>query len=244
MNSYSFPVGLSENQTFTIDFTSPANSSEVVAAFESGSVSIPGTNITCNNSEDVSIDCVIGQWNILGNGVGDTYNISFAPSASLMNSCSGASSYFVAQNGQINCPVDLDSSNGISSDGFTNFGVFDIPTATSGGTSNACDIVNPTATYLGNRRSAIDWDGVPNAKMYRLQIRFKGTDGWIVTAVVRSTKVFIHAPSNRDYEYRIQTICEDGNSEYTPVFEWSTSCLLYTSPSPRDATLSRMPSSA
>ena len=26
--------------------------------------------------------------------------------------------------------------------------------------------------------------------------------------------------------------------------EWSKSCLLYTSPSPRDATLSRMPSSA
>ena len=28
------------------------------------------------------------------------------------------------------------------------------------------------------------------------------------------------------------------------VFNWSQSCLLYTSPSPRDATLSRMPSSA
>ena len=33
----------------------------------------------------------------------------------------------------------------------------------------------------------------------------------------------------------------------TPLLEWnikSTTCLLYTSPSPRDATLSRMPSSA
>ena len=29
-----------------------------------------------------------------------------------------------------------------------------------------------------------------------------------------------------------------------PVFPWLTICLLYTSPSPRDATLSRMPSSA
>ena len=29
-----------------------------------------------------------------------------------------------------------------------------------------------------------------------------------------------------------------------PVFEWFNFCLLYTSPSPRDATLSRMPSSA
>ncbi len=222
MNTYSFPVGIVENQTFTIDFTSPANSSEVVAAFESGSVTTAGTTVTCSNSEDVSIDCVIGRWNVLGNGVGDTYNINFAPSTSLMNSCSGASLFFVAQNGQVNCPVDVDRSNGISSNGFTNFGIFDIPTAGSGGTSNTCGIVNPTATYLGNRRSNIEWDRVPNAEMYRLQIRFKGTDGWIVTANVRSTKVFIHAPSNRDYEYRIQTICEDGDSEYTSVFEWST----------------------
>ena len=35
-------------------------------------------------------------------------------------------------------------------------------------------------------------------------------------------------------------ILEDLN----PNFEWESYCLLYTSPSPRDATLSRMPSSA
>ena len=29
-----------------------------------------------------------------------------------------------------------------------------------------------------------------------------------------------------------------------PTYKWSPDCLLYTSPSPRDATLSRMPSSA
>ena len=32
--------------------------------------------------------------------------------------------------------------------------------------------------------------------------------------------------------------------ESTPEIEWTVNCLLYTSPSPRDATLSRMPSSA
>lgn len=223
MNAYSFPVGLNENQSFTVNFTSPANSSEVVAAFESGSVTTAGTTVTCNNSEDVSIDCVIGKWNILGNGVGDTYNISFAPSTSLRSNCPNASSYFVAKNGQVNCPADIDSSNGISSSGFTNFGVFDIPTAASGVASNACGIVNPIAFYLGNKKSIIDWDRVPNAKRYRLQLRFKGMDQWIVTALLRSTYAFIYAPSNRDYEYRIQTICEDGDSEYTSVFEWSTS---------------------
>ena len=50
--------------------------------------------------------------------------------------------------------------------------------------------------------------------------------------------------------------CPDGNSvasvttildktkDKTGLIEWRKSCLLYTSPSPRDATLSRMPSSA
>ena len=36
-------------------------------------------------------------------------------------------------------------------------------------------------------------------------------------------------------------ILDDSNP---PFFKWFKDCLLYTSPSPRDATLSRMPSSA
>ena len=35
-----------------------------------------------------------------------------------------------------------------------------------------------------------------------------------------------------------------GNARMAVVFDSFVSCLLYTSPSPRDATLSRMPSSA
>ena len=36
----------------------------------------------------------------------------------------------------------------------------------------------------------------------------------------------------------------DGNCSFTAILTTSKTCLLYTSPSPRDATLSRMPSSA
>ena len=35
-----------------------------------------------------------------------------------------------------------------------------------------------------------------------------------------------------------------GSTEEDILYEWNSICLLYTSPSPRDATLSRMPSSA
>ena len=48
---------------------------------------------------------------------------------------------------------------------------------------------------------------------------------------------FLHGPSERHGLY------SKANSEWLPNVE-TVVCLLYTSPSPRDATLSRMPSSA
>lgn len=162
----------------------------------------------------------MGSWNIQGNGVGDTYNITLNPGTNLSNSCPNAGIYFVAKDGQVNCPEDTNINDGIQSAGFTDFGVFDIPTAANGNAD--CGLASPVATYLGNRKSSIEWSNVPNAKMYRVQIRFKGMDRWLVTATIRSSRVLVFVPANREYEYRIQTICEDGESEYTSVFEWST----------------------
>ena len=42
----------------------------------------------------------------------------------------------------------------------------------------------------------------------------------------------------------IELIKNSARGRGRPRLKWSTDCLLYTSPSPRDATLSRMPSSA
>ena len=223
MGIYSFPVGLTENELATIQFTSPAASSEVTATFENRTISQSGTTVTCDNSEMVNIDCVMGSWNIQGNGMGDNYNITLNPGVNLLNNCLDAGTFFVAKDGQVNCPEDANIMDGIQSTGFTGFGVFDIPTAANGNGNADCGLANPVATYLGGRRSSIDWPNVPNAKMYRVQIRFKGMDRWLVTATIRSSKVSVFAPNNREYEYRIQTICEDGESEYTQVFEWSTS---------------------
>ena len=225
MGTYSFPVGLTENELATIQFTSPAASSEVTATFENRTISQLGTTVTCDNIEMVNIDCVMGSWNIQGNGLGDNYNITLNPGMDLLNNCPDAGTFFVAKDGQVNCPEDANIMDGIQSTGFTDFGVFDIPTATNGNNNGNidCGLANPEATYLGGRRSTIDWQDVPNAIMYRVQIRFKGMDRWLATATIRSSRVFIFAPSNRAYEYRIQTICESGESEYTSVFEWFTS---------------------
>ena len=47
-----------------------------------------------------------------------------------------------------------------------------------------------------------------------------------------------------EYSYRDMFMVRTGYTYEEGIRDPSTSCLLYTSPSPRDATLSRMPSSA
>ena len=46
------------------------------------------------------------------------------------------------------------------------------------------------------------------------------------------------------YRYKFETMAEVYSVVFDYIDGWYNSCLLYTSPSPRDATLSRMPSSA
>ena len=43
---------------------------------------------------------------------------------------------------------------------------------------------------------------------------------------------------------RVEVLLEGDDEAVNAVIKWAHTCLLYTSPSPRDATLSRMPSSA
>ena len=50
--------------------------------------------------------------------------------------------------------------------------------------------------------------------------------------------------SNRSSQTPTPDVKPAPSCEYLGPFEWVNACLLYTSPSPRDATLSRMPSSA
>lgn len=219
-NRYVFPIGQSTSEIFSIDFTNSANSSEVTASFENRTTTPSGSEIECEENNLANIDCVMGQWLVQGNGENDNYNITFAPSSSLRANCPNATAYLVAKDGQINCPAVTDMTNGISRMGLTGFGIFDIPTLNT--EMMACGLVNPTATYLGGRRSRIEWPDISGVVRYRIQIRFKGMDRWLVTAIIRQSGVSVFAPMNRTYEYRIQTICADGESSYTSVLEWST----------------------
>jgi len=90
--------------------------------------------------------------------------------------------------------------------------------------ANVCPTpTNLTATIIDRRRTRLNWDRVSEARRYRIEIRFGGQSRVIARATIRNNRVFVFAPSGRDYEVRVQTICQDGStSEYTDWLAYST----------------------
>jgi len=82
---------------------------------------------------------------------------------------------------------------------------------------------NLTTKSIDSRRTRVDWDKVSGAARYKIEIRFAGQTKIVGRGLVRGNGIFVFAPSGRDYEIRIQTICRDGSeSLYTAWVPFST----------------------
>jgi len=90
--------------------------------------------------------------------------------------------------------------------------------------ANVCPTpTNLSATSLDSRRTRLDWDRVSGGIKYGVEIRFAGQTRIIARAFINNNRVFVFAPSGRDYEVRVQTVCQDGStSEYTDWLAYST----------------------
>lgn len=90
-------------------------------------------------------------------------------------------------------------------------------------TANVCPTPNNLiATILNEKITRIDWDKVTGAERYNIEIRFAGETRIIARGAVRGNRVHVFAPRGRDYEVRIQTVCQDGStSEYTDWVAYS-----------------------
>ncbi len=71
---------------------------------------------------------------------------------------------------------------------------------------------------LSNRKIRVDWEDVPNAARYLIEIRFTGRTRIVGRGLIRRSRVHIFAPSGRDYEFQIRTICADGSE--SPFTDW------------------------
>lgn len=109
-------------------------------------------------------------------------------------------------------------------------------------TTNETSCIAPTniiATAINQRRTAIEWSPVENARNYDIQIRLKGEADWSIENTTRRTSMTIVSPSTT-YEVRIRTNCIDGDlSAYSEIIEFLSSGSLQSSES-RNSDLSEV----
>jgi len=223
LGNYTFPVGLTENNPFSISFNQTVPLSTISASFEAGALTPEGTAIDCNNQSSMvnSVDCAIGKWNVQGSEASYNYDIMLSPSESLLQNCPDAATFLVAQNGQLNCASSSTSGNNIRAANLTSFGMFDIATTQAATVAADCPRPNPpVVNQLGNQKITIEWNSVSVALGYIFQIRLKGMDNWLITFPTTRNKLRISGPSTT-YEYRVKTVCATGESTYTDIFEFT-----------------------
>ena len=76
---------------------------------------------------------------------------------------------------------------------------------------------------IGRRKVLIDWENVPNARRYVIEVRFAGNTNIAGRAIISRSRVLVFAPAGRDFEFRISTLCKDGSeSEFTDWLPFST----------------------
>lgn len=99
------------------------------------------------------------------------------------------------------------------------------------GTAAVCETPsNVEITNIDSRRTRITWDEVAGSSKFRIEIRFAGETRIIGRGLIRSNSVFVFAPAGRDYEIRIQTLCENGEtSDFTDFIPYSTPASLANS---------------
>ena len=103
----------------------------------------------------------------------------------------------------------------------------------TGRVADASVVMGPAAYHFGWKRNS--WDQLAGVAVAGHIIECSGQ------AVGGNYSHFEEVPTFKNMGFPIAEVFEDGSSVIT---KHPDTCLLYTSPSPRDATLSRMPSSA
>ena len=91
--------------------------------------------------------------------------------------------------------------------------------------SNTASCVTPSEATITTKASTkynFTWDPVVGANGYIIQFRLKGKDKWAVTAFLVTPHARVWARPNLDFEYRIKTVCGDGESAYSSIYDFST----------------------
>ena len=164
MGTYSFPIGISPDlldgaEPFEVTFTAIAPISNITAAFQLATTTTTGETRSCDlgpapnygtpdgTPDELTIDCVAGQWVTTGDGANYSFDIELLPGSNFLNTCNNAILYYLAKDGDFgDCP-DFSGSTGIVGTGLNTFGNFDVPTVSENSISTSLDLI----AYNDNR---------------------------------------------------------------------------------------------
>ena len=151
LSTYSFPVGITENNPFFVSFNEAAPLSDISASFEQGANTPIGMNFSCPNTAATTVDCVIGKWNVQSTFADYDYDIHFNPSMPLLQNCPDATAFFTSKNGSFDCNLDSNISDGITSTQTGGFGIFDLPSGNDAAVDN--QMIEYTAFLMGSQEN-------------------------------------------------------------------------------------------
>jgi len=78
---------------------------------------------------------------------------------------------------------------------------------------------NPAVKSLSPYLFLVEWEAIPGAQEYIIDARLAGSTNFLISATVRSNRAKFFIPIDREIEYRISTVCEDGSiSEFSAIY--------------------------
>jgi len=159
MGTYSFPVGISPDlmdgaEPYEVSFTTPAPLSNISSAFQIGATSstgetricdvgiAPNFNIPDGSQDQLTIDCIAGQWITASDNADYNFDIVFFPGSNFLSSCNEAVLFYVANNEIFDDCPDLSGNTGIEATSQTDFGIFDIPTVSMNAITTSIELID------------------------------------------------------------------------------------------------------
>lgn len=88
-----------------------------------------------------------------------------------------------------------------------------------------CDIPTNESVEMTTTTTALfDWDDMPNATLYQVKYRLKGTSAWTTAGTSNSQRSIANLITKKYYQYKVRAQCVDQSwSDFTPVTTFYTS---------------------
>ncbi|MEO1433911.1 MAG: T9SS type A sorting domain-containing protein [Bacteroidota bacterium] len=239
-STYDFPIGRSGNnygsQPLSIALQG-GGPNQITAHFESGKMTPVGTFTTCDIgtppddtdnpdglADNLSVDCVRGQWVLDGSNPNSIYTLSMYPSQDLLNECNGVKDY-IGLDGNL---IDMCPTTDFVAHDLQAYGVFDLPSVT-----NVFFLSVELDDFIArgdleNTRIHLDWSTVSEQDNAGFEL-LRSEDGQAFKSIAwiagQGTTNDVHTyhyedenvQPNKLYYYQLRMVSHDGKTQFSDI---------------------------